>query len=348
METNQLETVRRVLGASALGALRFVVYGACLTVLCACARLDAGGKGVRFCVTGDSRGGKVSEPINDAIVKKEVRALIAEKPDFVLFTGDLVLGYTHHLENELPLWRKAFMAPLKKAGVEVYACRGNHEMYTQKLKKGERDKTLVTAKIWRSVFTGEFAFPDNGPANAKGLTYYVRKGNVLIFVLDNYTTKSTISEVDVEWMKKVFAKESRKQSKPLRVFAICHEPAFEVLHRDCLATKSKKRDEFVKAFVAMGGLAFFCGHDHLYDHSVVKTPDGEFRQFVCGTAGAGLRDFKGKYKNKNVVNVKTAKAFGYMVVEVLPTKTILTMKAWSNGGRGKLVVVDKLEIPARK
>lgn len=343
-----LTIIRQKLKRCVSNSLHFAINGVFLATLCMCSTMNASGKTIRFCVTGDSRGSKVSEPINDTIIKKQVRALISERPAFVLFAGDLVLGYSHHLENELPLWKKAFMEPLKKAGVEVYACRGDHEMYTQELKKGERDKTQATAKIWRSVFSGKFAFPDNGPRDAKQLTYYVRKGNVLVFVLDNYTTQKSIDEVDVKWMKKVFAKESRKRPGPLRVFAICHAPAFSVVHKDCLETKKEKRDAFVKAFVKMGGVAFFCGHDHLYDHSVIKTPDGEFRQFVCGTAGASLVDFNGKYRDNNVVNIKTEKEFGFMVVDILPTKTVLTMKAWSNSKKKKPTVVDKVEIPVKK
>jgi len=304
----------------------------------------AAGNAVRFCVTGDSRGSMTRRngPVNKEVISKMVAAIKKEKPDFVIFSGDLVLGYSKDLEKQLTLWRDSFMKPLLDAKIPVYACRGNHD---QSLGGGKKSKGKKPEDIWNKVFSGKFAFPANGPSNARNMTYFVRKGNVLILVLDNYSGgKKGRNQVDVGWMKSVLAKETKKSPLPLHVFAMCHEPAFTVIHPDCLAVKAKQRDDFVKAFLKNGGVAFFCGHDHIYDHSQIKYPEGIFHQFVCGTAGAPLKKkWKGKYPDKRVRNVKTSVSFGYAVVDVKDSNATITAKVWpGDKAKGSLKKIDAL------
>jgi len=308
--------------------------------------IASAGNKITFCVVGDSRGTVEKAPINTKIIKKIVTAIKKEKPEFILFPGDLVTGYSKKLERQLILWRKTFMKPLLDAGIRVYACRGNHDKSFSYVKK-KRKKKKDPLKVWQKVFSGRYAFPQNGPKNARDVTYSVRKGNALILVLDNYTGHNR-NEVDVDWVKKTIKTESAKGPKPLHIFAMCHEPAFTVLHKDCLELREDKRDEFVNAFLEAGGKAFFCGHDHLYDHSKIKYPKGEFHQFVCGGAGAPLVSFNGKYKNRNVVNVKTEKAYGYAVVEIDGDKAVITVKAWKDDGNGPLKIIDTFSYTLKK
>ena len=304
---------------------------------------------VKFCVAGDSRGSatKKNGPINTDIIKKTLDAIKKEKPDFVIFSGDLVLGYAKDLEKQLTLWRDTFMKPLLAAKIPVYACRGNHDQsFGGKKKKKGKGNSVEDA--WNKVFKGQFAFPDNGPANAKNMTYFIRDKNVLVFVFDNYTGKK-LHQVDTKWMLSVIKKEASKPPTPLRIFAVCHEPAFALLHKDCLAVKPKQRDEFIKAFLKNGGLAFFCGHDHLYDHSTVKYPEGTFQQFVCGISGATLKKkWKGKYPDKKVENVKTDIAFGYLVVTVDDAKAEFLMKSWGENGKEQAKKADQFSMDFKK
>jgi len=122
-----------------------------------------------------------------------------------------------------------------------------------------------------------------------------------------------------------------------------------LLHKDCLAVKPKQRDEFIKAFLKNGGLAFFCGHDHLYDHSTVKYPEGTFQQFVCGISGATLKKkWKGKYPDKKVENVKTDIAFGYLVVTVDDAKAEFLMKSWGENGKEQAKKADQFSMDFKK
>ncbi len=300
---------------------------------------------VVFCVAGDSRGSVMpySAPINKEILAKLVTALKAEKPQFVLFTGDLVSGYSRDLEKQLTLWRDTFMKPLLDAGIKVYACRGNHDKSL-----GRKSKRNAALKVWNKVFSGKFAFPQNGPKNALGVTYFVRDNNVLALILDNYKDDGYPHKVNVAWMSKIISQEKRKYPYPLHIFAICHEPAFTVIHKDCLGKNKKARDEFLKSFLKAGGVAFFCGHDHLYNHSKVELPEGVFHQFVCGGAGAPLKKWNGKYLDKRLIKVQSSKSFGYMVVKVAGNKATLTAKGWNDKGTGTLKTIDKFTYTLKK
>ena len=284
-----------------------------------------------FCVTGDSRGDE--EGINKNIAMKVADAIKAEKPSFIFINGDLVSGYSSKLEKQLINWRDTFMAPLLDAGIKVYSCRGNHDAAPGKMERLLGKNNALN--IWQKVFTGKFAFPDNGPGGEKGVTYFVKDKNILVLVMDTYPGKPS-HKVNLKWVKKVIKKEKRKKS--MHLFAVTHEPAFTVQHKDCLASRSKDRDKFLDVFLSNGGVCYFCGHDHFYNHAKVALPKGEFHQFVCGTLGAPLYKWDGEYKDKRVKEVKTSKSFGYMVVHIKGKKATLTMKSWDK--KGKLKIID--------
>jgi len=280
-----------------------------------------------FCVTGDSRGDGKKSRINGPVAQKLVAALKAEKPDFVVVNGDLVSGRSGRLEEQLRAWRELFMAPLLEAGIPVYACRGNHDQSFGDDKPPRHETSL---DVWNRVFSGRFAFPPNGPSKEKNVTYFVRRGPVLLLVMDNYA-KSQSHRVNTSWMEAVL--KYHHGEKPLHVFAAAHEPAFSVGHKDCLASHKRRRDKFLRLFLTAGGRCYLCGHDHFYDHAKVVLPEGEFHQFICGTAGAPLRDWKGKYRESRVRGVKHEKCFGYLDVRVRGPRATLAFKGWNDQGR---------------
>ena len=280
-----------------------------------------------FCVTGDSRGKIKGGTINKEVLNKLTAAFKEEKPAFVLVSGDLVSGYSSKLEQQLKDWRDTFMAPLLNAGIKVYPCRGNHDASPKK----------IAYKVWKKVFSGKFALPENGPDGEKGVTYYLKDKNALVFVLDSYGRKGPTHKVNTAWMEKVIKEE--KGDKPMHIFAMAHEPAFQARHKDCLASKPAERDKFLNSFLSNGGVCYFCGHDHFYSHAVVTLDKGEFHQFICGTAGAPLYDWKGKYADERVKEIKADKAFGYMVVKIKGNTAVLTTKVWDK--KGNLATIDE-------
>jgi hypothetical protein len=129
------------------------------------------------------------------------------------------------------------------------------------------------------------------------------------------------------------------------VFALCHEPAFAAQHPDCLAVHKEDRDMFVKTFLDNGGIFFFAGHDHFYNHAEIKTGDGIFYQIICGTDGAPLKKWNQKYQEKdiNIKNISYLKKRGYVQVTVNGEKIKLEYIVYSeNDGSWKAEDVIEL------
>jgi len=270
--------------------------------------LFAGDKEVSFIVMGDTRGDMVKTHINQQFLDILKKKIIEEKPDFIFVNGDLVNGYSEKLESQLVDWRGFFMAPLLKRGLNVYVCRGNHDVSEGWVKH----KYAKALDAWNRTFSGKFSFPDNGPEKEKNLTYFVKKNNTVVFVFDNYIDKAH-HQVNYKWMTDVLEKMNAKKNN-LKVFALCHEPAYAAQHPDCLAVRKEKRDNFIKAFLDNGGVFFFSGHDHFYNHATVKAENGLFHQFICGTSGAPLRKWNKKYSENKVKNVSYIEKRGYVKV----------------------------------
>lgn len=285
----------------------------------------------QFVVAGDGRSDpKAHRPedkngINTLITGEICQAVLAENAKFLMWTGDLVIGYEKEasaFETELLAWRN-IMQPLYDKKIPVLACRGNHDA-------GSTDAWAM----WNKVFSGKYAMPQNGPAGEKNLTFYYTRGPVLAIGLDQYTQKG--EAVNQAWLDDVL----KKRKKPL-IFAMGHEPAFmDGAHKDTMDASPEKRDSFWNSLIAAGGRTFFCGHDHLYDHMVVTKSNGdagpEMHQFVAGTAGAPFYK-QGEYAGNNAGwNLKRLahldKTYGYLLVQVDGKTATITFKGRTSPG----------------
>ncbi len=284
-----------------------------------------------FVVAGDGRAdGKAIRKedrngVNVQITKEIAQAVLDEKAKFLMWTGDLVLGYSRDekdFEQQLMTWRET-MSPLYDKNIPVLPCRGNHEAGSPH-----------SAAIWNQVFTGSYALPTNGPKTEKGLTFYYRLGPVLAIGLDQY--QSSKESIDQAWLDDVLAR-----NRAPFVFAMGHEPAFmDGTHKDTMDADPKKRDTFWQSLIRAGARVFFAGHDHLYDHmSVVREgpdPGPEMHQFVAGTAGAPFYK-EGPYTGKNegwkLTRLKHIdKTYGYLLVEIEGSKATISFKGRTSPG----------------
>ena len=266
---------------------------------------------LRFVVTGDSWGS--DNGVNTAILAEIAQATIDEGADFILFSGDLVIGSPDQatLESQLTKWRDT-MQPVYDAGIGVYPCRGNHDM---------RSKAA-----WDNVFAGAYALPGNGPSGEENITFSFTVGNVFAVGLDHYVNNSRVNQA---WLDAQFASNVQPH-----VFVFGHEPAFAVLHDDCLDDYPSDRDAFWNSIKAEGARTYFCGHDHMYNHALIDDGDGnpanDLHQFVVGTSGTSLYDWDGLYDGDNdpwvphLVNHK--KEYGYVLVEVDDSNVMITWK----------------------
>lgn len=292
---------------------------------------------VRFVVTGDDRWNtKAPRPgldengVNVTAVKKLAAAIVAEKPQALLFNGDLVGGgETDEAEaSQFETWKTA-MAPIYDAGIKVLAARGNHEMHCPH-----------PDDAWRKALTGKYANPQDGPAGEEGMTYAYSIGNCLFIALDQF--KGPALGVNQSWLDQTL-----KEKHAQHVFAFAHKMAFfSGNHDDGMDTVPDARDALMKSLMSAGAHAVFFGHDHLYDHVEARIGDADdqhtIHQFVIGTAGAPfvkgkpLPDSDGIWKLKRLGHVE--QKLGYGVVDVDGPKVTIVYK--SEDETGKFVPVD--------
>lgn len=259
----------------------------------------------KFIISGDSRGD--TNGVNVPILSEIAAEIVSQDVDFVLFPGDLVTGGVDQteLESQLTTWRNT-MQPVYDAGIAVYPVRGNHELGSP-----------VGTTAWNNVFSGAYALPANGPTGEENLTYSVTHKNVFVLALDQYVT---IHRVNQTWADAQLAANTQPH-----IFALGHEPAFQVQHTDCLDDYPTERDTFWQSLANAGCRYYTCGHDHFYDHALIddgdSDPNNNVHQYVVGTAGAPLRTWSPPYNGNNSTYTPEQwhhrAQYGYVLVEVL-------------------------------
>jgi len=282
----------------------------------------------KFIVTGDGRSGK-NRPedhngVNTVIMTELAKAMISEKPKFVLFSGDLIVGpkTDEEMESQLTTWL-GIMKPVYDAGIKVYNIRGNHEMHVPH-----------PEVVWRKMFVGPYSMPENGPKGEEGMSFTVNYENTLIIGIDEFQTPEL--KVNQKWIADVL-----KANKAQHIFAFSHKMAFRSgNHDDGLEVDPPSRDSLIKMLIGAGERAIFFGHDHLYDHRTVTAPGAPasktLHQFVVGTAGAPLvhgTDDPGNNSDWKVEKLKHIEdKYGYAVVEIEGPKVTITFKGRSATG----------------
>ncbi len=300
-------------------------------LLLALAALSSARDHVRFVVTGDDRwntgaprAGLDENGVNVTGLRRVVASIVAEKPDALLFNGDLVGGAdTDEAEtSQFETWF-ATMKPVYDAGIKVLAARGNHEMHCPH-----------PDEVWRKVIAGAHANPQDGPKGEEDMTYAYPLKNCLFLSLDQFQTKDL--GINQAWLDATL-----KAPHPPHVFAFAHKMAFfSGNHTDGMNTVPAARDAMVKSLAAAGARVVFFGHDHLYDHAAAKLPgwsDGRaIHQFVVGTAGAPfvkgktLTTSDGDWSITRVAHVE--QALGYLVVDVDGPKVTMVYKSETSLG----------------
>ncbi len=278
--------------------------------------------------------------MNKVITSEIAEAVLKEKAKFLCWTGDLVSGYDKEpsvFESQLMTWR-GLMEPVYRKHIPILAVRGNHDS----------SSTDATA-VWRRVFSGPYAMPDNGPDAEKDLTFFFGKGEVMVIGLDQYG--SINEEVDQHWLEQTL------EAHPKRfVFAFAHEPAFmDGSHADTMDRVPALRNAFWESLIKAGSRVFFCGHDHLYDRMLVHRAEGDpgpdMYQVVAGTAGAPFYKegpYAGKHDGWNLTRVTHIDStYGYTVVTIDGRKATITFKGRTAPGVYVPMDVFTIQAPGR-
>ncbi len=203
-----------------------------------------------------------------ASVNAVVRRL-APQPDFILFPGDEIIGLTLDqatLRAQWAHWFDVEMAWLDRRTIPLWHTTGNHTAYD-----------TMSEDVFRDVLQ----LPDNGPAGQKGLSYWVRHGDLLmVFVHTLWTGLGGEGHVETEWLRSTLALHADATHK----IVLGHHPVYPIngfSGRYQREIGSEYTDEFWQILVDARVLAYVCSHILAYD---VQVHRGVLQ--IC-TAGAG-------------------------------------------------------------
>lgn len=305
-----------------------------LLVLAALAAPALAGEGAwKFVIMSDSQG--QGADFTDGVSVQTLSAVLthvlsANKPELIVFTGDLVqgAGTAEGLESQLTTFRKT-MEPAYAAKIPVYALRGSHDT-------GDNNLRPFANEVWNKVFAGPYAMPANGPEGEKGLTWSLSHRNALLVGLDGYKTMGTSDlTLNLPWLKTQLA-----ANRLPHVFAFSHTQVKKVEHTASLDAVPAVRNEFVQMLRAAGARAYFCGHMHCSNHTrfndtkadpADKSPDDDFHQFIVPACSQKFYNWRRQaYDGHAIPGLKPFKVHhaerrnGYVTVDVDGPKVTVT------------------------
>lgn len=229
------------------------------------------GPGHQFLLYGDACSGVPGAPHERtfAAVNAVVRRL-SPFPEFIIFTGDEVAGLTADsdaLRTQWRYWIEQETRWLDRAAVPIWHATGNHTTYD-----------VTSERVFAEVLGH---LPRNGPPGQEGLSYWVRRDDLLlVFVHTLWTGLGGEGHVETEWLQNVLRCHADARHK----LVIGHHPVYPV-NGFSGAYQREIGPECAMAFwdilVAHRVLAYLCSHILAYD---VQVHDGVVQ--IC-TAGAG-------------------------------------------------------------
>jgi hypothetical protein len=226
--------------------------------------------GHQFVMYGDSCSG-----VPDALHERtfaEVNAVLKRltpQPEFILFPGDEVIGLTPDpaaLRTQWKHWFEVEMGWLDRNKTPMWHTTGNHTAYD---------------KMSEDIFREVLQLPDNGPADQKGLSYWVRRDDLLmVFTHTLWTGLGGEGHVETEWLQATLKSHADAKYK----IVLGHHPVFPV--NGFSGTYQREigheyAERFWGILVDARVLAYVCSHILAYD---VQAHQGVLQ--IC-TAGAG-------------------------------------------------------------
>jgi hypothetical protein len=229
------------------------------------------GPGHQFVLYADACSGIPNAPHERsfASVNAVVRRL-TPPPQFILFPGDEIAGLTadpNELRAQWRHWLEQEMGWLDRQAIPLFHTTGNHTTYD-----------TASEAVFREAL---HHLPPNGPPGQEGLSYWVRRDDLLlVFVHTLWTGLGGEGHVETEWLRSVLHQHADARHK----LVLGHHPVYPI-NGFSGAYQREIGPEHAGAFwdilVEAGVLAYLCSHILAFD---VQVHHGVLQ--VC-TAGAG-------------------------------------------------------------
>jgi Calcineurin-like phosphoesterase len=232
--------------------------------------LSPRGEGHQFVLYGDACSG-IPGALHEqtfAAVNAVVRRLVP-KPQFIIFAGDEIVGLTPEADQLRSQWRHWLdneMGWLDRHCIPIWHATGNHTTYDE---------------MSESVFREVLDLPRNGPGGQEGLSYWIRRGTLLVvFVHTLWTGLGGEGYVETQWLGDVLRDHADAKHK----FVVGHHPVFPINGFSGPYQRHVGPEvaaAFWEALVKADVCAYLCSHILAFDAQVHR---GVLQ--IC-TAGAG-------------------------------------------------------------
>ncbi len=303
-------------------------------------------------------GGQTESGVNETIFKEVLKSAISHKPAFVVFSGDMVLGYKvnypYPTQSQLSDWVKI----MKAQGIPLnflLPAWGSHE-------RRDLNSQINVWEAWTSVFdpagtvsTKHFDPEGDGNdcnypvADFHKTVYYCDYGNARFWVLNNDCPEQEggncvihkIADTQLQWIDDNLANDGQVLN-----FFIHHEPAFGTgAHGSdpplAMDRAQQDRNTYIE-HVAPYATMIFSGHEHQYVHRLINNdlpdlPDGSitlpplprsFFEVKTGTSGAPIHRHKLDNYMTNAVPNTPAYLYHYAVVSISNNTVEVHVYGW--------------------
>lgn len=191
-------------------------------------------------------------------------------PEFICFLGDEIKGLTADeavLRRQWHYWFDREMAWLDRDRIPLYHTTGNHTTYN-----------AASEAVFRDMLAH---LPQNGPAGQEGLSYFVRRDDLLlVFVNTGWSGGGGEGHVETDWLDAVLSQHHQARYK----LVLGHHPVhpingFAGAYQRQLAEEAGR--SFWRILVQRQVLAYICSHIMAFD---VQVHQGVLQ---ISTAGAG-------------------------------------------------------------
>lgn len=211
------------------------------------------------------------------IMNQILPKFVEHKVKFVLQFGDLTdNGSTAGLD----VWNSAAQQ-LYAAGIGFYPVRGNHEP-SQAAALRFQANFPQTQGLGANLAGGVNHRSPTTPAGLTGLTYAFEYQNATFIAIDQFvrtnntgTSANSATLDQVDWIAQTL------QNRPANThaFLFSHKPLIGQNHVDNIfganpSSNPTQRNTLIKAMASTGARYYLSGHDHMYNRSLVKSPDG--------------------------------------------------------------------------